>query len=225
MNVPNEIIEYYDSIATTYDASRFANSYGAFIDAQERKILSRFLEGAGRNVVELACGTGRLLNYASVGVDASNEMLREAAKKYPDKQLLQAPAHQLPFDSGSVDAVYCFHLVMHLDVDYLKAVFAEFSRILRPGGALIFDFPSATRRRLARRNQGGWHGNSSFSVASVSRLIPSDLHLVSSTGIMLAPVHILPSAIRKATLPVDSLMCRTFLKYLASYLVVKFVKE
>ena len=36
-----EVVEYYDSIASTYDDSRFGNSYGRFIDAEERKVLNQ----------------------------------------------------------------------------------------------------------------------------------------------------------------------------------------
>ena len=35
----NEVKEYYNSIATDYDHDRFANSYGKFIDTEERIIL------------------------------------------------------------------------------------------------------------------------------------------------------------------------------------------
>jgi hypothetical protein len=31
------IIDYYDALAPRYDADRFGNSYGRFLDAQERQ--------------------------------------------------------------------------------------------------------------------------------------------------------------------------------------------
>ena len=34
-----EIINYYNELATTYDAKRFRNTYGTFIDEQERKLI------------------------------------------------------------------------------------------------------------------------------------------------------------------------------------------
>ena len=41
MDETNEVVAYYDDIADTYDESRFGNSYGEFIDAEERMILDQ----------------------------------------------------------------------------------------------------------------------------------------------------------------------------------------
>lgn len=222
----NEVVEYYDSIAADYDRSRFAGSYGRYIDAQERAVLRKFLRGvSGPTVAELACGTGRLLDFASVGVDASHEMLRCARQKHPEARLVEAQAHRLPFDDASVDAIYCFHLLMHLEPDYIAEVLADVERVLRPGGVAIFDIPSRLRRNVARRNQGGWHGNTAFTVDEFLAMAPDRLRYRASRGLLLAPVHALPHGLRRAVRPIDSLLCATPLKHYASYIVVKFEKK
>lgn len=38
-----EIKTYYDHLACTYDKDRFNNTYGQYIDAQERNFLTSFL--------------------------------------------------------------------------------------------------------------------------------------------------------------------------------------
>ena len=69
---PQAVRAYYDGIAARYDESRFGNSYGRYLDAQERPLLRRWLPAVpGARVLDLACGTGRLLEFASLGVDAS----------------------------------------------------------------------------------------------------------------------------------------------------------
>lgn len=220
-----DVVEYYDSIATTYDSSRFSNSYGRYIDAQERRILDRYLSHCDGEVVEVACGTGRLLDYAQTGVDASGHMLAQATPKYPNKRLLQARAHELPFESGSVAAVYSFHLIMHLDRGYIARMFEEIYRVLRPGGYFIFDFPSVKRRRLSRRNQDGWHGNTDFTLSDIKSLAGERFRIESSCGILYFPIHILPEKMRGCLRPIDSLLCRVpRVKELSSYLVVKLVK-
>ena len=220
----NEVVEYYDRIAETYDSSRFGGSYGGFIDAQERKLLDNWLPGDGK-IVELACGTGRLTAYATEGVDASAEMLRQCAAKFPNKPLHCAPGDQLPYADSSVEAIYCFHLMMHLEKNYIAKVLEECHRVLKPGGVLIFDFPSAKRRKLARRNQDGWHGNTAMVLNEVESLAPEGLKMTAERGILFLPIHVLPSSLRRVWLPLDNLLCRSWLKPWASYTAVKFVKR
>jgi hypothetical protein len=38
--IDRAMIQYYDRLAPTYDAGRFGNSYGKFLDAQERATLA-----------------------------------------------------------------------------------------------------------------------------------------------------------------------------------------
>ena len=73
----NEVVAYYDNIAGSYDESRFNNSYGMFIDVQERRVLDRLIPLQTDSLrLEMACGTGRLTNYATHALDASSEMMK-----------------------------------------------------------------------------------------------------------------------------------------------------
>ncbi|HYH83657.1 MAG TPA: hypothetical protein VEX86_27930, partial [Longimicrobium sp.] len=61
----SSIRDYYDALAPAYDRERFANSYGRYVDGVERGVLRAWLDGrAPSAVVELACGTGRFLDFA-----------------------------------------------------------------------------------------------------------------------------------------------------------------
>lgn len=93
MTKENEVVEYYDSIAKKYDDSRFNNSYGQFIDFQERRTLDRLIP-VDKNTqrLEMACGTGRLTNYATHGLDASAEMMSLARQRHPNVDFRQASA-------------------------------------------------------------------------------------------------------------------------------------
>lgn len=79
----DKVVEYYDHLAKDYDRDRFGNSYGRFIDAEERAVLSRWKVKDSGRVLEVACGTGRLLDFAAAGCDASSEMLAVAREKHP----------------------------------------------------------------------------------------------------------------------------------------------
>ena len=65
-----EITQYYNDLATDYDKNRFANSYGKYIHLQETQILDKYitLNDISKNL-DIACGTGRFLNYADYGID------------------------------------------------------------------------------------------------------------------------------------------------------------
>lgn len=221
----DKVVEYYDNIASKYDSDRFGNTYGKFIDRQERKILDRLGLKSGGNVLEIACGTGRLLDYATAGLDASAEMLAVARGKFPEKELVQSPAQETPFADESFDAVYSFHLMMHLPTDTISRIMAEAHRILKPGGRLIFDIPSLGRRSLLKKQQPTWHGRTSLDRENVERLAAGLFDIRSCHGVMMMPVHKLPSRLRLPLLGLDTLLTRSPLRPLSSYLVFELVKK
>ncbi|HEU4560581.1 MAG TPA: class I SAM-dependent methyltransferase [Longimicrobium sp.] len=216
------IREYYDALAPAYDRDRFANSYGRYVDGQERAILSSWLRGrAVDSVVELACGTGRFLDFAGTGVDLSPAMLEEARGKWPGRRLVQADAADTGLLSGGFDAAICFHLLMHLDESTCRAVLAEAARLVRPGGSLIFDIPSRPRRCLTKRPPSGWHGDTSASIDDVRRWAGGAWRLERWRGIVTLPIHRVPSRWRAPLVGVDALVGRTPLGRWSSYYVVE----
>ncbi len=221
----NEIVQYYNRLAGQYDDNRFNNTYGRYIDAQERKIVTRLLQNPNAIVLDLACGSGRLLNYATIGADASSEMVHIAQSKYPDKKIYCCNAHQLPFDDASVDTIISFHFFMHLDLTYVQQVLQECHRILKPGGRIIFDIPSKKRRNLLHQQQQNWHGAFSLSLAQIKALQPDLFCLQQSFGLLLLPIHRFPKKARQYFTAIDAALAKTFLKEYSSYLVIDYQKK
>jgi len=158
MPTTNEIVDYYDEAAPNYDHSRFGNSYGEFLDFQERAIVAKSLTTIPRSrTLDMACGTGRFLDFADFGVDASARMLEIAKQKFPQSSLFQEDATQTHFESGTFSAILSFHFLMHLDKSTTKRVIDECGRILEQDGVLIVDFPSKHRRQLFGQRTKGWH--------------------------------------------------------------------
>ncbi len=225
MDDQQAVCAYYDGIAAQYDESRFGNSYGRYLDAQERPVLRRWLPAVpGARVLDLACGTGRLLAFASVGVDASAEMLAVARTRADGRELIQASATRLPLADGSLDAIFSLHFFMHLSEPVQQQVLRECHRVLRPGGMLVFDIPSATRRRLLGQRRTGWHGSTSLSFDEIRRVSGPDWQLASRAAVLMLPVHRLPSRVRAPLRQLDSLLCASPLMPLASYLFVQLRK-
>ncbi len=103
----------------------------------------RELVGASRPglALDAACGTGRhaalltAMGWEVVGVDATDAMLERARAKVPTATFHQGRMEALPVDSGSIDLVVCGLALSH--VDDVGPAYAEFARVLKPGGRVI----------------------------------------------------------------------------------------
>ncbi len=154
---------YHDAAAGEYDA-KWGIDFGETGQEQVRLKLAKALGGLrGRSFgdgLEIGSGTGYFsLNLVQLGVverltatDISPGMLQQlsatAAGLGLEVETVETEAEQLPFDEGSFDLVFG-HAVLHHIPD-LDRAFAEFHRVLRPGGVIAFaGEPSRYGDRLA----------------------------------------------------------------------------
>lgn len=93
------------------------------------------------DALDAACGTGRFAAHLAarrhrvVGVDSSPEMLDLARARVSGATFVVGDLHRLPLPDNSVDLVVCGLALTH--VAELGPVFAEWARVLRPGGHLV----------------------------------------------------------------------------------------
>jgi SAM-dependent methyltransferase len=160
------------------------------------------------------------MEFADSGVDISPAMLALAQARWPAKSFQIADAASLPFPDASFDAVFCWHLCMHLAPEKVAAVIAEAHRVLRPGGRLVIDFPSRRRRRLLRQRVTGWHGATSFDGAGLQALFARGWQPITLHGILFLPVHRLPVRLRAWCAGLDAWLTRSPLREFSSYLAV-----
>jgi ubiquinone/menaquinone biosynthesis C-methylase UbiE len=155
---------YHDAAAGEYD-SKWGIDFGAVGQEQVRLKLAKALGKLdGRrfgDALEIGAGTGYFsLNLVQLGVierltatDISPGMLKRLegtaeALGIEDVAAVAAEAEELPFAAESFDLVFG-HAVLHHIPD-LERAFAEFRRVLRPGGAIAFaGEPSRHGDRLA----------------------------------------------------------------------------
>ncbi len=221
-----EIVDYYDSLAPHYDETRFANSYGRFVDAREKQILRAWLPSDPRHTLELGCGTGRFSAFAATAADASKPSLAIARARNQTTRFVAADAERLPFPSASFNAVFALHLLMHLEAEAIRAIFAESFRVLRPGGLFVADIVSKTRRRLTGQHKAKqvWHAQTALTrrafedIARATGFTPSRM-----TGLLLLPVHRFPHRTRQPLSHVDAWLAQ-HLPSLSSYLIAGFAK-
>ncbi len=154
---------YHDVAASSYD-SKWGIDFGDVGQNQVlgklRKVVGAELDrGYGRSL-EIGAGTGYFsLNLLQAGVvreatctDISPGMVSvlagNAERLGLDVRTARADAESLPFADGSFDLVLG-HAVLHHLPD-LERAFAEFHRVLRPGGRIVFaGEPSRFGDRLA----------------------------------------------------------------------------
>ena len=154
---------YHDAAAHEYDA-KWGIDFGDTGQEQVRAKLAKALGGRdGQSFgagLEIGSGTGYFsLNLLQLGTierltatDISSGMLKRLATTAGELGLevetVETEAEALPFDDESFDLVFG-HAVLHHIPDLQKA-FAEFRRVLRPGGAIAFaGEPSRYGDRLA----------------------------------------------------------------------------
>jgi SAM-dependent methyltransferase len=154
---------YHDVTADDYD-SKWGIDFGPVGQGQVR---AKFVKAFGGQVpatfgdaLEIGAGTGyftlNLLQQGAIdratATDLSPGMLESLSRNAADLGLevntVVTDAERLPFENESFDLVFG-HAVLHHIPD-LDRAFAEFQRVLRPGGAVAFcGEPSAYGDRLA----------------------------------------------------------------------------
>src|SRR6201999_873484 len=155
---------YHDAAAHEYDA-KWGIDFGGIGQDQVRAKLVKALGGGDvdrfDDALEIGSGTGyfslNLMQQGLIGrltaTDISPRMLSQLASTaeglgLDDVTTVVTEAETLPFDDESFDLVLG-HAVLHHIPD-LDRAFAEFKRVLRPGGAIVFaGEPSRYGDRLA----------------------------------------------------------------------------
>lgn len=225
-NHQSEIKTYYNELAQNYDDNRFNNSYGQYLDQQERSFLSRILKDVpSEKCMDIGCGTGRLLDYADYGVDFSPEMLKIAAQKNPHKILLEGSLTDIPIENNVLEVIYSFHVIMHQDIETTTKFLDQAHQKLKRGGKLIFDFPSAKRRKIVKHQQKDWHAANQMTLLDIEKMIAPQWKISTSQGFLFFPIHRIPNALRPTFRHLDHLICRSLFKEYASYLVVVLEKQ
>ncbi|WP_433680508.1 class I SAM-dependent methyltransferase [Nocardia sp. CA-119907] len=134
----------------SYDkvADRYADELGDELRHKplDRGLLDVFAELAGVGVVaDIGCGPAHIAaalaarGVRAIGMDLSPAMCA-AARRTTSVPVCAADMTALPVRSQSLAGLVCLYAVIHLDESQRAAAYAEFARVLRPGGHALIAF-------------------------------------------------------------------------------------
>lgn len=143
-----------DDSAKLYDVQVETLFYGAAGAMRRASIpaLAAFMRGKDQrktNLLDVGCGTGRLLReirtaYPAMrasGLDLSKPYLEEARRHTRDLRRIEfflGNAEAIPLPDASQDIVTCSYLFHELPGDVRRQVAREIARVLVPGGLFLF---------------------------------------------------------------------------------------
>jgi SAM-dependent methyltransferase len=146
-------VSYLQGIRSSYDS--VAESYAGMVRATEpweTAMLTTFVdlvrrtEGAAGRVLDAGCGPGRVtarlhsLGLPAFGVDLSPGMIEIARRDQPDLEFTVGSMTSLDLADGELAGILSWWSIVHLPREVLPLAFAEFHRVLAPGGKLLTGF-------------------------------------------------------------------------------------
>jgi SAM-dependent methyltransferase len=137
----------------------------------------------GRRILDVGCGYGhelaRMLKLGArasdlVGVDLMPDRVEQARRSYPHIEFEVVDATQLSFADSSFDLVLSFTVLSSiLDLAVAKQMGSEMSRVLRPGGAVLwYDM------RFSNPANGSVRGLSAHDIRGLFPQLQPSLHAV-----------------------------------------------
>ncbi|KAA2265750.1 methyltransferase domain-containing protein [Solihabitans fulvus] len=160
-----------DFVRTTrasYDT--VAVNYAELLDGQlqnkpfDRAMLTAFADvvkaADGGPVAELGCGPGLItahlhsLGLAIRGIDLSPKMVAVARQRHPELQFDEGSMLDLDLPDESLRGVLAWYSIIHTPPEQLPVMFAEFHRVLAPGGHLMIAFKVGDELRHLAQGYG-----------------------------------------------------------------------
>ncbi|GAA0933167.1 class I SAM-dependent methyltransferase [Kribbella koreensis] len=159
--------DFLTTTRTSYDALAAEHAdlvQSSFDDLPlDRSLFATFAElvqPTGRPVADVGCGPGRVtvllaeLGLDAFGIDLSPGMLALARQSYPELRFEEGSMLALDVPDGSLGGVLAYYSVIHVPWEQRAAVFAEFYRVLAPGGVLMLAF-QVGEDQVRRTEYGG----------------------------------------------------------------------
>jgi SAM-dependent methyltransferase len=151
----------YDTVAVDYANLLGAEPPETPLDLAMLAAFAELVRSAGAgSVVDLGCGPGRIAAHLSslgvtvFGIDLSPAMVSVARRTYPDLRFDEGSMTALDLKDDSVGGIVAWYSIIHTPPELLPVVFAEFRRVLAPGGHLLLAFQVGNERLHIEQGYG-----------------------------------------------------------------------
>lgn len=144
----------YDTVAVDYAELLRIELASKPID---RALIAAFAEfvlaDSGGSVADIGCGPGRVTSHLhslglnTFGIDLSPEMITVARQAHPALRFEEGSMEALILPDESLGGIVAWYSIIHTPPERLPVVFAEFARVLAPGGHLLLAFQSGDEPR------------------------------------------------------------------------------
>ena len=137
----------YDLVAADYaDLLRDDLAGSPYDRAMLGVFAEQIADGGGGLVADLGCGPGRIAGYLAglgmdvTGIDLSPGMVDVARREHPGLRFEVASMAALPFADAELAGALAWYSIIHTPEERQGELFAEFARVVRPGGLLLLAF-------------------------------------------------------------------------------------
>ncbi|MEV5297332.1 class I SAM-dependent DNA methyltransferase [Amycolatopsis methanolica] len=150
----------YDTVAVDYAKLLEGLLEQTPEDLAMLRLFADYVRRDGGLVADIGCGTGRVTTYLDslgvpvFGIDLSPGMLAEARRRYPHLRFEVGTMSDLALEDASLGGILAFYSIIHTPPELLPEVFAEFARVLAPGGHLMVAFQVGDERKRLEQAYG-----------------------------------------------------------------------
>jgi ubiquinone/menaquinone biosynthesis C-methylase UbiE len=129
-------------------AQEYAAKFGSIqsVAEQDKRVVATWADEVDGKIIDVGCGPGQWTNHlremgADVeGIDPVSALIDEAMLRYPEASFRLGHAERIDEDNAGVGGILAWYSLIHCDPDQIDRAFAEFARVLRPGGGLLVGF-------------------------------------------------------------------------------------
>lgn len=152
----------YDTVARSYaDRQRDSLDGQTYLQAALALFADMVRAHGEGPVADVGCGPGHVTAHLhkagldAFGIDLSPVMVDTARREQPGLRFEVGSMTELPSADASIAGLLAFWSLVHVPDHALPVVFAEFSRVLRPGAPLLLGFHVGDTSKLKTEGYGG----------------------------------------------------------------------